>query len=622
MSEIETGPRTKQPWEYQIGWARQNLLPSELGYFIKGLVGGLHVPLSSQTRPDRVDRDAKEFNRRAQKTQEAQNKFRFWTKAVADTKNNAENNFINMVRYREQERLKSMQTENNKIFNTLYSKFLLLEKNKFKLKANIIKHLSTGNQYLKEENEIQDESPAVLGPLGTDSLAAILAAGFAVAGAALKARGINTAFNNKHAQLTGAIRNIRKPGITGKSIKIGQEAERISSLPNDYGKYAKLLDNSKIIKHGALFGLGGANSAMGFIQDTKDYNEGHGNLQTTEMLARAASRFLTPYLAYSVARGTASSLGGIGARQAARRWSKKHQKLTANEPIHSKTPSKILASRQLTTPIESIRSSHPKYKGNQFGRIYDRNQLVGNDAFMKQQTVKQIWADKKSKGKYGILKKIFVQPVTTAYEVSHPVGKVLPSAADTGRGVGAATGIALGALALKDEGLSIVDAAKTAIEQVPGAVGEIATALPDFGVRGSVLNAVLNADSLRPTENEQGQLRGYRTVRTLSTPLAIPGTPTQEQLARREQMLTNTKGDGTPSYIPSNPNINSQYLVTKRDASILNRILRLTGLTEPERTITINTGKPTGKISSRSREITPKEEEDLRALLQSQRQGY
>jgi hypothetical protein len=621
VSEIETEPRTKQPWEYQVGWARQNLDPNELGYFIKGLVGGLYVPSTSVTRPDRVDRDAKELNRRVRKTQEAQNKFRFRTRASADTKNNIDSNFINMIRQKEQESLKSMQTENNKTFNTLYNKFILLEKNKFKLKANIIKHLSTGNQYLKEQNEIQDESPGVLGtPFGENTLAGLIAAGAAIAGAVLKSKGISTAFNRKHAQLTGKIRNIKNtPGLTptAKINRIKAQAEAISRQPDDYG-YGKLgkhiFDNSNLYKHIGLGVLSAGNVISGSIRDINDYNEGHGNLKIGEIVAKAVSRAMTPYLAYGTVRG-AASLSKLGARHAARRWSQKHKKLD-------------YASRALTRPIQSTTAPHPKYKGQQFGRIYDRNPSFGNDAFTNQPTIRQIWAQSAPKTGQGRVSRFSThigRPFVTTYKVSNPfkTGQVLPKAVNTGRGLLPATVIAGGALALKDEVLSGLNTGKNIIGQseIP-VIGDIAKIVPDFGVPGSAVNALTNTNSLRDDPyNPEGTRKGYRPVSTLSTqsPLPLPGLA-REKIARQQQIRTSTKDDGTPSHLPNTPNTNSRYLVTKRDASLANRILRLFGGTEPEYAITIDTANnPTSKISTRSRQITPEEEKKLKDLLRSQR---
>jgi hypothetical protein len=194
---------------------------------------------------------------------------------------------------------------------------------------------------------------------------------------------------------------------------------------------------------------------------------------------------------------------------------------------------------------------------------------------------------------------------------------------NTGRGLLPATVIAGGALALKDEVLSGLNTGKNIIGQseIP-VIGDIAKIVPDFGVPGSAVNALTNTNSLRDDPyNPEGTRKGYRPVSTLSTqsPLPLPGLA-REKIARQQQIRTSTKDDGTPSHLPNTPNTNSRYLVTKRDASLANRILRLFGGTEPEYAITIDTANnPTSKISTRSRQITPEEEKKLKDLLRSQR---
>lgn len=617
MPEIETGPATKQPWEYQIGWARQNLLPSELGYFIKGLVGGLYLPSSSQTRPDRVRGDAKELNRRARKTQEAQNKFRFWTKAVTDVKNNAESNFINMVRYREQERLKSMQTENNKTFNTLYNKFLLLEKNKFKLKANIIKHSSTDNQYLKENNgqqvEIQDEDP--FGNF-TSALVGLGAVGLGLLPGPLRGMFTKIALNRKHANLAKQIGDINKKTRSSEMKhlrKIGA-AEKISSQADDYGKYANmLLNNSKWIKLAGLGGFGAAHAGYGLYKDFEDRDRGYGNLTDSQIASNALSRLLTPYLAYNMGRGLGSVVGKGSPRYVARAWSKKHKKLGNNKAAEwwmTKHPNSAKsvsaeASRLLTDRIKSGSLPHPKYKGNEFGRIYDHNPNFGVEAVKQQIPVSKMWANNAGTGK---IKQFW------------GTGKDLLSrrklAINTGVGSGASALAAAGLATSKDELLSATNWMKDNLEKIElFGIGELIKAVPDWGVQGSLINAWTNTDQLTKP-NTAADSRGYRIFRTRDR---TGGINQSEREERRRSVIASTKPDGTVSYIPTDPNNNSTYLIVNPDRSFWNRLLPYSGEGERGRNVFIKTSKDSGKISSRSRSATDEEKEKFERQLKSER---
>jgi len=614
MSEIQSGPTVKQPWEYQLGWARQKLLPSELGSFMKGLLGGLHLSLDPQARPDRVRANQKELQRRAARTQEAQNKFRFWAKSEIGTK---DSNFINILQHLH--RKQQMQTENNKTFNTLYNKFLLIEKNK----ANTIKHPSTGKQYLRENdnNEIQDEDPG----FGGNTTSTIINSAMTALGLLMALRGrriTSKALNTKHKKLTDEIRKInsdrsaalQRPGANTKdTVKAAKDlkaaaAQRISSAADD-----KIIGASKwldpTVRWGVLGGLGTAHAGYGIIRDLKDRAEGHGSLSNGEIVGNALSRLAAPFVWYGAGRALPSVLK-YTPRNAARKWSTKHrQNVKKFSSRQVRRDPSLEASKLLTTPVQN---TLPKYKGAGFGRIYDNNPLFGADAFSKQLTWKG-W-----KQALENRERRFWGKSADLFKIIGP--KNLKSALTTGRGAATAAALyGLGAVA-KDELIDALAgrAPQRVLPMIPFVGPAIADVIPDIKVRGSLFDSLYSKDMVEGKRTNPGGLhKGYRAFNT-----QYKSTDPTEEYARRQLIGAYTRSDGSVSNLPTQPKDkqrNPRYLVQNSNRSLLNRIWDSIGGNARERTITINTGQDQSDISTRSRPMTPAEQKKIEALLSSQR---
>lgn len=142
MSEIESGPTTRLPWEYQPYWAKEQLTLYR-PLFHAG-VGGLKIPLDPKyTRPDRVRKNQEELEYQANLTQRAQNALRYWS----DLKSLIHpNNFIKTLTdiYKDQSHVignppntpshaitDSMQesTQMNKLYKSLFNKYLTEQTN-------------------------------------------------------------------------------------------------------------------------------------------------------------------------------------------------------------------------------------------------------------------------------------------------------------------------------------------------------------------------------------------------------------------------------------------------------------------------------------------------------------
>jgi len=141
MSEIQSGPTLKQPWEYQPGWAKE-LLSRFRPLFHAG-VGGLKTLLDPRyTRPDRVRKNQEELEHQAKVTEQAQNKLRYWSDLKSLTR---ENNFINILKgiYTDQSHVIGKppnrpssaitdleeSTQMNKLYKTLFNKYLTEQTN-------------------------------------------------------------------------------------------------------------------------------------------------------------------------------------------------------------------------------------------------------------------------------------------------------------------------------------------------------------------------------------------------------------------------------------------------------------------------------------------------------------
>jgi len=136
MPEIESGPTTKNPWEYQPGWETEKRL--RYGPLFHAGVGGLKTLLDPRyTRPDRVRKNQEELEHQAKVTERAQNKLRYWSDLKSLTR---DNNFINILKgiYTDQSHVIGKppdmpsraitdleeSTQMNKLYKTLFNKYL------------------------------------------------------------------------------------------------------------------------------------------------------------------------------------------------------------------------------------------------------------------------------------------------------------------------------------------------------------------------------------------------------------------------------------------------------------------------------------------------------------------
>jgi len=643
MSEIQSGPTVKQPWEYQPGWARQKLLPSELGSFMKGLLGGLHLPLDPQARPDRVHANQKELQRRSARTREAQNKIRFWAKPEIGTK---DSNFINILQHlhrKQQESLK-MQTENNKTFNTLYNKFLLIEKNK----ANTIKHLGAEKQYLTEglnsgsrdstEYEVQDEDPVSNWTLPIIGLLL----GGALANRGLASRAMKKSANAKHRKLRDEI--LKDPKMT--DAKLGSRAADLSKIGQDVPWYSKLPPLS------LATGVGLANAVYGFHNDTHDNKQGLTDHSTVDHVLRFGQRLAGPILVGSMMRGAAGSR--IGPRQALRKWSKKHQNIVKS--IESQTAaqrnnmsSSDLASYRASKALTSASgaSNVPlNYKGTKFGRIYDLDPVVGLNAWKSQPRWTDLRNASKTAGQAGnagtsilgylgkgtkFLAKLgrdvgihsgVVSPV--APYLKNPYYRMRLQSADTGRGIGAGIGSAAAAALFAPEILSGLNYFKSKFADEIPLLGDLTNIIPDFNTAGKGtlvdrMTRIPSDDLPSPT----GQRYGINRFTTRSPEGTDKLSPVaQIELAKQQAVRENTKPSGEPVPWSSemNPDQKPRVLVQRNYRNWLPKLFDLVSGDPPPRTIFYtqhnNRGQP---ISDRSTKMTEDEKNAIIELLRRQR---
>lgn len=141
MSEIQSGPTLKQPWEYQPGWAKE-LLSRFRPLFHAG-VGGLKLRLDPKyTRPDRVQSNEKELEHQANVTRRAQDALRYWSdlgnlthpnnfiKTLTDIYDN-QKHVIGKPPNRPSSAITDLEesTQMNKLYKTLFNKYLTEQTN-------------------------------------------------------------------------------------------------------------------------------------------------------------------------------------------------------------------------------------------------------------------------------------------------------------------------------------------------------------------------------------------------------------------------------------------------------------------------------------------------------------
>jgi len=657
MSEIESGPTVKQPWEYQAGWARQKLLPSELGSFMKGLLGGLHLPLDPQARPDRVRANQKELQRRAARTQEAQNKLRFWAKSEIGTK---DSNFINILQqlYRKQQESLKMQTENNKTFNTLYNKFLLIEKNK----ANTIKHLGAEKQYLTEglnsgsrdstEYEVQDEDPVSKWTLPIIGLLL----GGALANRGLASRAMKKSANVTHRKLRDEI--LKDPKMT--DARLGSRAVDLSGTPQYVPWYSKLPVEqakmpwySKLPPHMLATGVGLANAVYGYHNDTRDNKQGLTDHSTVDHVLRFGQRLAGPIVVGSMMRGVAGSR--IGPRQALRKWSKKHQNMVKSIESQTEAQRKNMSSSDLAsyraskalTSASGASNVPLNYKGTKFGRIYDLNPVVGLKAWQSQPRWTDLRNASKTAGQAGnagtsilgylgtgtkFLAKLgrdvgihsgVVSPVAP-YVKKNPYYRMRLQSADTGRGIGAGIGSAAAAALFAPEILSGLNYFKSKFADEIPLLGDLTNIIPDFNTagKGTLFDRItrIPSDDLPSPTGERYGINRFTTRSPEGTDKLSPVA--QIKLAKQQAVRENTKPSGEPVPWSSemNPDQKPRVLVQRDYRNWLPKLFDLVSGDPPPRTIFYtqhdNRGQP---ISDRSTKMAEDEKNAIIELLRRQR---